>query len=160
MEIQVGAILLQMLNFGIVASALTFLLLKPVRKILDERSRKVEEGQNAAAAAIASQEEAQKSAEKIIAAAQQKAKDIVEEARHDAEKTASQVIQTAENKAQEILKKASSEAAAQKKAALQDLQKNIEKTIVAISKRVIKKEINPEEHQQLITDGLQQIKEA
>lgn len=56
MEIQLSMLLFQLINFGIVVGALTFLLYKPVFKIFEERAKRIEEGQRAAVKALANQE--------------------------------------------------------------------------------------------------------
>jgi len=38
MDIQLPQIIFQIVNFGVVVGALTYLLYKPVKKMLDERS--------------------------------------------------------------------------------------------------------------------------
>jgi F0F1-type ATP synthase membrane subunit b/b' len=52
MEINFLQILFQAINFGVVFGAITFLLYKPVMKMLDERAKKIAEGQSAAEKSI------------------------------------------------------------------------------------------------------------
>lgn len=160
MEIQVGAILLQMLNFGVLAGALTFLLLKPVRKILQERSRKVEQGQQAAQKAIDSQQTAEDKASKIVKKAQQEAKAIVDEGRKDATFRSKEIMAEAREEAQNIIAKARAEAKNMKSAALDEAKSEVEQVAVQIASQILGKEITAKKHSKLIEDSLEQIKKA
>ena len=90
MDIQFPQILFQIINFGVVAGALTFLLYKPVKKMLEERSNRIEEAQKAAEVTMAekrsidetrkkSQQEAAAEANSIIESARKSAKDMEKE---------------------------------------------------------------------------------
>ena len=57
MDIKVTQILFQIVNFSVVVDALTYLLYKPVLKIFEERTRRIEEGQKAAEQSLKSREE-------------------------------------------------------------------------------------------------------
>lgn len=160
MEIQVGAILLQILNFGVVAGALTFLLIKPLRKVLDERSRQLAEGQQAAAEAVANQEQSEKDKSKVIAQAQKEAKQILDEARKDAEVRSQEIIDEADKKAKATLQRAKIQAETQKTAAMQNLQEQFNQAVALIAKQVIGKELTAKKHEDLIKKGLNQIKKS
>lgn len=157
MEIQVGAILLQMINFGVVVGALSFLLFKPVRRILDERSRKIEEGQRAAEAALADREEAETLKQNAKRSAQKEVKGILDEARNDAGTSASTILAKAEKDAEQIREKARQAMAKEKDAMRADLQKQFEQAVVDVTQALIGETITPKKHQELIKKGLQEI---
>jgi F-type H+-transporting ATPase subunit b len=160
MEIQVGAILLQMVNFGIVVGAITFLLLKPVRKILDERSRKIEEGLDASERAVKREAELETLAKKAEQSGLEKAKGLVDEARKDAKSRRAEIIAKAEAEAAEIIAKAQQDGESLKQNMLGDLQAQFETSVVAVSKQIIGAELSTKQHQDLIQKSLQEIKAA
>jgi F-type H+-transporting ATPase subunit b len=157
MEIQVGAILLQMINVGVVVGALSFLLFKPVRRILDERSRKVEEGQRAAEAALADREEASGLKQSAKRDAQKEVKGILDEARSDAQTSAASIIADAEKEAEQIREKARQSMAKEKEALRAELQTQFEQAVVDVTQAVIGETITAKKHQELIKKGLQEI---
>lgn len=160
MEIQVGAILLQIINFGVVVGALTYLLFKPVRRILEERSRKIEEGLRASEAAQAKEAKLDKKAQEIELSAQEKAKAILDEARRDAQERQAEILAEAKKKAEAIRAKGHEEAAAAKQAALTDLQTQFEAAVIAVAGQVIGEEISTKKHSDLIKAGLKDIEAA
>ncbi len=160
MEIQVGAILLQMINFGVVVGALTFLLLKPVRKILDERSRKIQEGLEASEAASQKEAELENLEEQLRLKAQEKGKVIVDEARKDAKVRAAEIIAEAEEKAKDIIAKGEKQAETNKAALLAHLQEQFEQAVLAVSSKVIGSELSIKQHTQLIEQSIKEIEAA
>lgn len=160
MEIQVGAILLQMINFGMVVGAVTVLLIKPVRRILDERSRKVEEGIKASESAIAKEANLDKKAKDIELKAQEKAKTILDEAREDAKERQATLLKEAKKQAEAIKAKAQADAVKEKQAILSDLQSQFESAVVAVAGKVIGEELTSTKHQSLIKEGLKEIETA
>ena len=160
MEIQVGAIILQMINFGVVVGALTFLLFKPVRRILDERARKIEEGLKASESALAKEAKLDKKAQEIELAAQEKAKSILDEARKDAQERQAELLAEAKQKAEEIISKARDEAVIEKQAIMADLQSQFEAAVVAVAAQVIGEEVSTKKHQALIKQSLKEIEAA
>jgi F-type H+-transporting ATPase subunit b len=121
MDIQLPQILFQIINFGVVAGALTFLLYKPVKKTLQERSNRIEEAQKAAEAAIAQNKNIDEMKKKIQKQAEEKAANLVDEAvkeaqarrkellaqaRKDAQTEAEKIVASAQDERIQILKEA------------------------------------------------------
>lgn len=86
MEINVLQIVFQMINFGVVFGAVTFLLYKPVIKIIDERREKAEEAEKAATQALHSKEEAENIKKKAKTQAEKEASATIEKAQEEAKK--------------------------------------------------------------------------
>jgi len=160
MEIQVGAILLQMVNFGVVVGAITFLLLKPVRRILNERSRKIQEGLEASEAAVKKQTEIDSLGKEIELKAQEKAKAIIDEARKDAKVRAAEITAEAQEKAKEIIAKGEKQAETAKATIMADLQTQFEGAVIAVSAKVIGAELSSKQHADLIKQSIKEIEAA
>jgi F-type H+-transporting ATPase subunit b len=160
MEIQVGAILLQMINFGVVVGAISFLLLKPVRRILNERSRKIQEGLEASEAAVKKQTELDSLGKGIELKAQEKAKAIIDEARKDAKVRAAEITAEAQEKAKEIIAKGEKQAETAKATIMADLQDQFESAVVAVAAKVIGAELSTKQHTDLIKQSIKEIEAA
>lgn len=102
MDIQLTTILFQMLNFGVVVGALSVLLYKPVLKIFEERSKRIEEGQKAAEEAIEKQ-----------ASLDQMQKDIQLKLKKEKTQVLEEAMEEAKAKRQEILAKTRKDAQAE-----------------------------------------------
>jgi F-type H+-transporting ATPase subunit b len=84
MDIQLPQILFQIINFGVVTGALTVLMFKPIRKMLAERSARIEEAQKAAETTLAEKKNIDEMKRKVIRDAEKQATSVVEEATRDA----------------------------------------------------------------------------
>lgn len=81
MEIQLSQILFQIINFGVVAGALTFLMYKPILKTLQNRAKKIEEGQKAAEEVIKEKEAIEVLKQKASTDAKKEAAAVMAEAK-------------------------------------------------------------------------------
>lgn len=105
MEIEIKEILLQLLNFGILAAVLGKFLFKPVLNLLDARTKKVAEGMAAAERNIKAATELEKKQAAELTAATKKAAAIISEAKAESKKLGVELIQEAKNvAASELLK--------------------------------------------------------
>ncbi len=157
MEIQVTAILLQMLNFGIVAGLLTFLLFKPVKKILDERSRKVTEGQKAAEAALREKGRISEHAEQVKREAQQEAKDIIAAARAEAKEKKSELLKEVKAEVADEREKMLEALKKEKAQALKEQQKEFEAAVFTVAEHILGESVDSKKHAKLIESGLKSI---
>lgn len=157
MEINVLAILFQMLNFGIVVGALTFLLFKPVRKILDERSRKVAEGQAAAEDALKEKARIAQHAEQVELNAKQQAKQLIADARSDASERKNELLEEAKAEVEAAREKMLKNLDKEKAAAFASWQAEFETAVIAVAEQVIGASLDAKKHSKLIDEGLKEI---
>src|SRR5258708_6553222 len=80
MDIQFPQILFQIVNFGVVFGVLVYYLYKPVKKVLEKRSKKVEEGQKAAAVVLEEKKNLEDLKKKPLKDAEKEAAQLLEEA--------------------------------------------------------------------------------
>jgi len=157
MEIHVTAILLQMLNFGIVVGLLTFLLFKPVRKILDERSRKVAEGQKAAEEALQEKARISEHVDAMKKDAQKEAKHIIADARTDAQSRKAELLKEVKAEVASEREKMLESLKREKASALKAQQVEFEQAVLAVSEHVIGEALDAKKHGKLIDQGLKNI---
>lgn len=157
MEINVTAILLQMLHFGLVVGALSYFLLKPMRKILDERATKVAEGQAAAQAALAEKAEIEELKSTESKKAKKEAKDIVAAAREDAQAKSAEIVKKAKAEAEKERAEILATAQKEKAALYKKWQNEFESAVIMVSEQVIGESLDAKKHDKLIQQGLKEI---
>ena len=131
MEINIYQVLFQIFNFGVVMYLLNKVLYKPVLKMLDERSKKINEGMALADKNIKAAEESEKSKKAEIAKARKEAGVIIATAEKEAKAKADKIISEAKAKAK-------AEAAAMLDSATKEIESNKTKAEKAIATLAIK----------------------
>ena len=125
MEIDIKAVLLQLLNFGILVFLFTRFAFKPILKILDARAKKIADGQVAAEKSLKALSESEKKQADRLEEASKKAAGIIAEAKAESKKLGVELLAEAKNVA-------SIELGKQKEA----FQKELEVEELALKKRL------------------------
>ncbi|MDP2650464.1 MAG: ATP synthase F0 subunit B, partial [bacterium] len=113
-------LLVQAVNFGLLLSALTYFLYKPVLRMIDERREKVAEGVRVAQEADRKLADAKAESEGIVGDAAREAEGLVATARTRAEEKGAEIVKAAEARANATLKDAQARAEEAKRLALQE----------------------------------------
>lgn len=95
--------------------------------------------------------------EERLAAASAEAKEMVEEARRDSETTRERIVAEATEAATQEKDRALQAIQLAKEAALHDMTKRSVEQAVALAKGIVRRELNPEDHAQLIQETLDQF---
>ncbi len=132
-------LLAQLINFGVLFVALTWLLYKPVMKTLDERRAKIAQGVEDAEAASQKLAVADENAAQVVQGAETEAESIVASARELAGTEKSRIVKEAEARAAQVA--ADAEARAQETAAqaLRDSEKEVARLAVLAAEKVLRK---------------------
>ncbi len=160
MQIQVTAILLQMLNFGLVLGGLTYLLLKPVRKILAQRAERIATAQKAAEETIREKAAIAELKDKAAKEARLQTKELLTQARADADQKHQEWLAEAKADVTKLREKAAKSLVAEKAALVESMQADFAEAVFAVAGRVLGAEINTKQHDQLIKTGLKEIAAA
>jgi F-type H+-transporting ATPase subunit b len=150
MDIQITQILFQAINFSVVLGALTFLLYKPVLKMFDERSRKIDEGQKAAQAVIKEKEELEQTRKKMENDLKKDRATVLKDAQNEASQKAQEIIAQAKKEAKEEKAKLMTSWEKEKLALLQDSKQDMADAVFAVSAKVIGKSLDTKAQQKLI----------
>jgi F-type H+-transporting ATPase subunit b len=137
MDIELPQILFQIVNFGVVAGALTFLLYKPVKKMLEERSAKIEEAQKAAELTIVEKKSLDETRKKLLAEAEKEAQAIVDEAKNDAKRIHKEIIAEAKAAAVAEVEKEKKQLADEYKATVKELRQSFVAQLAVMTEKVI-----------------------
>jgi F-type H+-transporting ATPase subunit b len=157
MKIDGLQILFQMVNFGVVFGALTFLLYKPVLKVLDERSKKIHEAQQAADQALAEKAELDETKRKAKQAAEKEANKIIEEAKQTAQQQADHVVAQAQAKAKQEVTKMKAQWEDEKAELARAMQAEFAKAVLSVTEKVLGKALDKKAHTQLIDQEIKNI---
>lgn len=157
MDIQIPQILFQIINFSVVTGALIYLLYKPIQTLLEERARRVEEGQLAAQKNIAEQQKLEELKKEVKRSAEKEAAEILEKAKVEADQKAQDMLNKAQEHAKAQILKFQSEWQEQKKELVKQLKDQFITGVVATTEKVVGKAFDKKAHQQLIDDELAQL---
>jgi F-type H+-transporting ATPase subunit b len=131
-------ILLQVINFGLLMAVLSYLLYKPVLKVLHERQEKIAQGVKDAAEAGLAKEQATEEKKGIIAAANKEAEAMAARAKEHAGVKGDELVAAAQAKAEQIAKDAALRSEEMKAAALKESEAEIAKLAVLAAEKVLK----------------------
>ena len=160
MDIQLPQILFQIINFGVVAGALTYFLYAPVKKVLDERAAKIEEAQKAAEITIAGKHQIEEMKKKIKKDAEKEASKIIEEAVQAAQSRKKEITTEERNKVKADFTKKMEEWENEKRAYIEDIKKSFADSVVMTAEKVIQESLDKKAHTKLIDMELDQLLKA
>src|SRR3989344_7196455 len=130
-------LLVQLVNFGLLLSVLTYFLYKPVLRIIDERQRKIAEGVRTAQEAERKLADAKVEGEGIVGGAAREAEQLVATARSRADEKGNEIVKAAEARADNVLKEASERAEEAKRMALAESSKEIARAAMLAAEKIL-----------------------
>lgn len=157
MDIQLPQILFQIINFGVVVGALSYLLYKPILKVLDERAKRIEEGQKAAQKAITDQEQMEETKKQIRQKAEKEAAKLLEEAVKAADQKKSQLTAKGKEEALKEVERLREAWNEEKRKSLLDMKTAFAEAVIATSEKVIGESVNAKAQTKLIDDEFAQL---
>lgn len=128
----------QLVNFGVLFVALTWLLYKPVMKTLDERRAKIAQGVEDAERAAEAAAVADEKASEVVKGAEQEADSIVSSARDLAGAEKSRILKEAEARAAALEADADARAKETAAKALRDSEKEVARLAVLAAEKVLR----------------------
>lgn len=143
--IDLGIILVQVINFGILVFVLNKFLYKPVLKAVKAKQAEVAVIEESKVALDSEAQLTEKKREEIILAAESEKSEVVKEARLKSEATKKEVIEKAQAEAKDILVKAKKEIDAEKAKLKATHEKEVLEAAFAIAEKVIGKSVDKKE---------------
>lgn len=156
--INLGFFLVQLLNFTIVAIVLSAWAYGPIVNLLEQRKQRIAQGLEDARVASEARANAEKEAQKIIAAAQADANKRVAEATERAEKAAAEVRAAIDADRGRLLAAAQEDAALERNRILADLRGQVAALALAAAQKVIGTELDEQRQRGLIQEFFSGIK--
>lgn len=139
--IDIKLITIQIINFVVLAGALSYLLYKPVLRILSEREEKIKQGVADAESAKNAKLAADEDRKAIVESAHKEAEAVSKRAEEHAQEKAGQIMTNAEKEAAQALKIAADKAEALKETARKESEAEIAKLAVLATEKMLKKEL-------------------
>jgi F-type H+-transporting ATPase subunit b len=133
-------LLIQAVNFGILLSALSYFLYKPLLSIIDKRRETVVEGVRKAQEADRKLADAQAEGQAMVGSAAREAESMVSNARARAEEKGSEIVKGAEARAHALLKDAEARAEEAKRQALSESQKEIARAAMLAAEKILRQD--------------------
>ncbi len=150
--INLGFLISQLINFGLLLLLLTFLLWRPVTNMLESRAAKIQKGLEDAAAAANARRNAEVEAEKILAQARSEAAQVVAQASGRGEELAKSIEAQARAEADKIKADALIEAQNLRDAELSGLRGQVTAISAALAERLIGASMDTAQQEKLVTD--------
>lgn len=133
-------ITIQIINFVVLAAALSYLLYKPILKILREREETIKQGVKDADMAKSSLERADSERKVIVEAAHTEAAAVAKRAEEHAQERAGEVLASAEKEALQRIRIAEEKAEALSEKVRKESEAEIAKMAVLATEKILKKE--------------------
>ena len=155
--INVGFLLAQLFNFGLIFGLLTWFMWKPMTNMLDARAARIQKGLEDASAAASARRNAEAEAEKILAQARTEASQVVEEGRTRGDDVAKTIETEARKDAEKIREEARVAAQAERNAELAGLRGQVASISVAVAQRLIGETLDEKRQKALIDDFFSKV---
>jgi F-type H+-transporting ATPase subunit b len=150
--INLGFLIGQIVNFGIIALLLGVALWGPLQRMLDSRTAKIQKGLEDAAAAANARRNAETEADKILSAARADAARVVEEARARGEEVARSVESEARTEAERIRAEGRTRSNEERDRQLADLRGQVASIAMAAAQRLIGESMDEKRQQTLVNE--------
>lgn len=128
----------------------------PIMKALDEREGKIRDSLEAAERAVAESARVAQEHERVLAEARKEATGIVEEGKRDAEAVRDRIVKEARDSATQLTDRAKADIERAKDKAVHEIHQRAVELSVAITEKLIRKTLSPEDHKALIDETIQQ----
>ena len=153
------SILFSLLNLVIIFLIAKFLLYKPVKKMLEGRQKTIEDGYKKADEAQKVADENKAMYEKKLEGAKDEADEIISSAVLTAKARGHEIVEDAKAEGAQILKQAKENAELEIKRAEETIKDEIVDVSTALTKKLLEREINENDHKDLIDSFIDEIGE-
>ena len=147
----------QVISFVIVALVLRRFAYKPILNVLEERRRRIEEGQLNAEKIKRQLDEAEKRYSEILAKGNAEAQKMIDEARESSAHLAERKQQEAIAAAEQIIAKAREASAIEHERTMDSFKQELGRLVVDTTAKVTGKVLTPEDQQRLQEEALSQL---
>lgn len=158
MEINIAQILFQIINFGVVAGALTMLLYKPILKMLKQRSERIAESQKAAEQILSEKEALEKTKKQEIEKAKKESSKLMAEAAKEADDKKSKLMNEARKEVKIYVEVEKEKWEKEKSQLMKNFQKELHEAVFLVSEKVLGKGIDEKTHSKLIDQSIEALK--
>ena len=149
--------LAQLLNFGVVLLVMWKWVYTPLLKVMDERSKKIEQGLKDATDAAALRRSADEERDTIVLAARADAKRIVEEAAANADTERVAATARTKTEVERIVTQGKERLAMEKETLMASVRAEAADLVTAVAEKVLREKLDAAADKKLIKDALKDI---
>jgi F-type H+-transporting ATPase subunit b len=157
--INLGYLISQIVNFTLLALLLYFVAYKPVLRMLDERSARINQGIQDAESASRRAAEMEQQFERILTEARREGQEIVAQATQMSERAGQEILEKAREEARAQIERAKEEISRERDLAMADLRRQVAELSVMISEKVLGEALDEQNQHRLIAEFLEQTEE-
>ena len=157
--INLGYLISQIVNFTLLALLLYFVAYKPVLRMLDERSTRINQGIQDAEKASKRAAEMEQEFERRLAEARREGQEIVAQATQMSERAGQEILEKAREEARAQIERAREEIARERDLAMADLRGQVADLSLLISEKVLGETLDEQRQHRLIAEFLEQTEE-
>ena len=158
--VNVWTMLFAWINLLILYIFLRKFLFKPIKRMIDARQKEVDDMYSNAESAEASANQLKAEYEEKINHANEQSEEILRSAVRRAELREEQILKEADAKAARTLKRAEEEIELEKKRAVNEVKDEVSDMAISIARAVLEKDINADDHKELIDEFIDKMGEA
>ena len=155
--INLGLLVSQLINFGLLTALLYMLLYRPVLNLLNQRRERIARSMADADAARESAARAQQEYERRVAEAQRKAQEIIAQATQASQQVGAEIRAEAQREAEAIRQRAREEADREKAQILAEVQSQIASLALLAAERVLGQTVDEALQRKLVDQFLAEL---
>lgn len=157
--INLGYLISQIVNFTLLALLLYFVAYKPVLRMLDERSARINKGIEDAEQASRRAAEMEQEFERQMAEARREGQEIVAQATQASERAGQEILERAREESRTQIERAREEIARERDLAMADLRRQVAELSLTISEKVLGETLDEQSQHRLIAEFMEQTEE-
>lgn len=157
--INLGYLISQIVNFTLLALLLYFVAYKPVLRMLDERSARINKGIQDAEQASRRAAEMEQEFERQMAEARREGQEIVAQATQASERAGQEILERAREESRAQIERAKEEISRERDLAMADLRRQVAELSLTISEKVLGETLDEQSQRRLIAEFLEQTEE-
>ena len=142
----------QFVNFGLLLAVLWIFLHRPLRRVLDERRKRIEEGLKASETAQVAAEEAQAEAQSEIQRGRDEGQELVAQAKEISERIQQEAREVARQESEQIIERARLEIQQEHDLAVAELRSEFANVAMDAAERVVGQVLDRNAHERLIDE--------
>ncbi len=154
--INIPGLVAQLINFTVLLTILYLFAFKPITRMLDERSRRIQESMDKADEIRAAAEQAQEDMRGRIEEARREGQAIVAQATQVGERLREEARQEARREAETVVARARGEIQAEREEAMAELRREFVDLAMLAAEKVVQESLDKERHRRLIDEVLEE----
>ena len=150
-------IIAQLVNFAVVFAVLYYFALKPLKKLMDERSATISGGLDNAKKQEELLKAQQTEYDAVLAKARVEAQYIMKDVKKDAEQKRAQILATAQDESKAIFENGKKQLGDEKMKMLDDAKKELVTLVVSATSKVLGENVGEKIEAKLVEDSIKKI---